>query len=495
VATAAKHPRLSSQAYVVLSEGSEVLLGLVAMLVLGLGAASGEGVAQAAAFVLVGITVAGNVGSLTFVGFTFAKLVRALRHGGALLSAAAADMQRTGLETAASTSEQSAAVAETSTTIEHLAASAARQNAPAATRSPSPATATRRQHWPSSGCDDRPMASREIVATAAHIADEVLFPAAAATDASPIVPVENLDALAAAGLYGLSGPLAAGGLDADLDTACAAIETLAGGCLSTAFVWVQHLGAVLGVAFSETPGLADEWLTPMCRGERRAGIALAGLLAGRPGLRAARVDGGWRLSGIAPWVTAWGLIDVVHTAGRDEEGNVVLGLVEARSSETLAASPPLDLVAVRASATVRLELRDHFVPDGLVTSVRPPAPGGEVEVLRIHSALVLGVAARCLRLLGESALDEELDARRAELAAATAETVHAARAAASELALRAASALVVASGSGSLLAGEHAQRLAREALFLSVFGGRAPVRDELLGLLGARLSSHSDTLS
>ena len=62
---------------------------------------------------------------------------------------------------------------------------------------------------------------------------------------------------------------------------------------------------MLGVAFSKTPGLADEWLAPMCRGERRAGIALAGRLAVRPGLQAQAVEGGWLFSGAAPWVTGY----------------------------------------------------------------------------------------------------------------------------------------------------------------------------------------------
>jgi len=337
------------------------------------------------------------------------------------------------------------------------------------------------------------MRAEEIVETARRLADEVLFPAAPSTDAAPIVPVENLDALADAGLYGLSGPAAAGGLGADLDTACEVIELLAGGCLTTAFVWVQHLGAVLGVAFSKTPGLADEWLAPMCRGERRAGIALAGRLAGRPGLQAQAVEGGWLFSGAAPWVTGWNRIEVVHAAARDSDGNAVFGLLDANTSATLEVSPPLDLVAVRASSTVRADLHGHFVPAGRVTAVAPPGDEGDVEVLRIHGALVLGVAGRCCRLLGGSPLDAELVACRRGLAEATAETVHAARAAASELALRAAAALVVSRGSGALLAGEHAQRLAREALFLSVFGGRPPVRAALLELLGVRLPSQSGT--
>jgi len=107
-------------------------------------------------------------------------------------------------------------------------------------------------------------------------------------------------------------------------------------------------------------------------------------------------------------------------------------------------------------------------------------------VLRIHGALALGVAARCCRLLGATPLDTDLGACRSALAAATEESVHAARAAASDVALRSSAALVVSAGSGALLAGEHPERLAREALFLSVFGGRQPVREQLLARLGAR---------
>jgi hypothetical protein len=40
--------------------------------------------------------------------------------------------------------------------------------------------------------------------------------------------VGHLDALAAAGLYGLVGPHSAGGLGADVATLCAVVEILAG---------------------------------------------------------------------------------------------------------------------------------------------------------------------------------------------------------------------------------------------------------------------------
>ena len=59
----------------------------------------------------------------------------------------------------------------------------------------------------------------------------------------------------------------------------------------------------------------------------------------------------------------------------------------------------------------------------------------------------------------------------------------AARAAACELALRAAAALVVTQGSTAILADQDAQRLAREALFLLVFGSRPSIKESLAGLL------------
>ena len=58
-----------------------------------------------------------------------------------------------------------------------------------------------------------------------------------------------------------------------------------------------------------------------------------------------------------------------------------------------------------------------------------------------------------------------------------------ARAAASELALRAAATLVAAAGARSIIAGEHPQRLLREAAFLLVFGSRPGIRTELLDRL------------
>jgi alkylation response protein AidB-like acyl-CoA dehydrogenase len=57
----------------------------------------------------------------------------------------------------------------------------------------------------------------EILASARRLGDELLFPAAIATDLAPLVPKRLLDEMASAGMYGLTGPAEAGGLAATPD--------------------------------------------------------------------------------------------------------------------------------------------------------------------------------------------------------------------------------------------------------------------------------------
>src|ERR1017187_8357784 len=140
---------------------------------------------------------------------------------------------------------------------------------------------------------------------------------------------------AAQGFYGMAGPREYGGLDVDFRTACRVIEVLAGGCLSTTFVWTQHHGAVRAVAGTTNGPLRQKWLEPLCAGRRRAGVALAGTLPGPPLLRARPVADGYVFDGVSPWVTGWGHIDTLHTAARDEQDNIVWALLDAQPGVTL----------------------------------------------------------------------------------------------------------------------------------------------------------------
>ena len=322
------------------------------------------------------------------------------------------------------------------------------------------------------------------IATAQEIADKLLFPAALDVDAGEMVPRSHLDAFAQAGLYGVVGPRRFGGLELPMPAFCAIVEALAGGCLTTTFVWIQHHTPVRALTASSNHSLCDEWLPRLCSGERRAGIALGGLRAGSSQVIARPVEGGWLLDGDVPFVTGWGLIDVLYVAARTpDNARVVSALVPAADAGGLSAER-LTLLAANASSTVRLHISRLFVPARLVVSdelYQPPAEydGGG----RPNGSLSLGVAARCLSLLGPSALDRELSARRDQLDQASDQTMAEARAAAVELAQRASAALVVHSGSSSLFPRQHAQRLAREAVFLAVFGTRPAIKRALVRML------------
>lgn len=308
-----------------------------------------------------------------------------------------------------------------------------------------------------------------------------MFPAAMETDASDLLPVACLDLLAHEGFYGITGPAGAGGMDLDPSTTSEVVEALASGCLTTTFVWLQHRNPVRAVAASDTPGLRDEWLASLCRGDRRAGIALAGNRPGPPILRASLTTrGDVILDGEAPWVSGWGRIDVILVTARDGD-DVISVLVDAAEVPTLHAER-LHLVGANASGTVTLRFRDHVVPAERVVGEEPHADvlARDAAGLRLNGSLALGVIDRCCRLIGPTAFDDQLVAVRRSLDDATPQTMPAARAAASELAMRAAAALAVAHGSRSILVDQHPQRLAREALFLSVFGSRPPIRAELM---------------
>lgn len=333
-----------------------------------------------------------------------------------------------------------------------------------------------------------------MLASAATIVDEVLFPAAAEVDRTGRVPDSHFALLAAEGFYGLFAPPESGGPGLEFTEALRVIETLAGGCLTTTFTWLQHHGIVMGLLMTPNTALRARLLAPAVRGEVRGGGAFSGVVHSPPRVRATRRPGGWSVSGRVPFVSGWGVVDVLHVSAYDETtGEVVSGLVDARPGPGIAAADPLTLVAGQGTNTVSLELRDLALSDEQVTTRtdRTTYLAGLAVGLRVDSALILGLTGRAVRLLADvnppvaDALRGQQDALRDRFDAALAEPdrLPALRAACSELTQRACTALVVAGGGGALLAGHPAQRLAREALFTLVVASRPAVRSALLGLL------------
>ena len=304
---------------------------------------------------------------------------------------------------------------------------------------------------------------------AREIADDVLFPAADEVDRADRVPAAHFDLLAAEGFYGLSG----------FDELAPAVEAFAGGCLATAFVWTQHRGPLAASA-------GTAWYDVLARGECRAGIALVGLRTPQP-LRVRRTGGDFVLDGSVPFVTGWGLVDLLMVAARDADDLVHFLFVDADPGPTVAVRR-LDLVAANASRTVTLTFDGHRVPASRLMSTEPLGEwtAADASGSALNGFLALGVAARCCRLLGPGPLDADVAAARAALTAAgrSGTGIAAARAMSSDVAWRAAGALTARTGSRAVLAGHPAQRLAREATLMLAFGTRPSIRDSLVARLG-----------
>lgn len=328
----------------------------------------------------------------------------------------------------------------------------------------------------------------DALQAAARIADELLFPHALEVDERAEIPAGHFDALAAAGLYGIAGPAGYGGLDLDARAQRRVRELLAGGCLTTAFVWAQHQGIVRRLRAAPAP-LRDAWLTDLCAGRRRSGIVLAGLLPGPPRLTIAATggDGGLVISGAAPAVSGWGYVDVLLVTARraEDPGTVVYVLVDAADGGLRA--QPRRLAALNGTRTVALGFENVRVAASAIVGEQPLAPWEAVgEGVRANGAFGLGVADRCVRLAGDRALAAEVERCRDALdSAPDGDALARARADASIVAMTAAAHLVAGRGSSALDTSEHAQRLAREAVFLLAFGQRPAIQAALLDRLRA----------
>jgi hypothetical protein len=139
---------------------------------------------------------------------------------------------------------------------------------------------------------------------------------------------------------------------------------------------------------------------------------------------------------------------------------------------------------------VRLGFDGVVIPEERFVGQVPFDPAVSVQPagLRLNGSPALGLARRCCRMLGPGPLDHEVTACRERLDAALGADPTAmadARAAASELAMCAAAALAVRDGGNAVTVDQHAQRLAREAVFLLVFGSRPGIKSALLKRLGA----------
>ncbi len=331
-----------------------------------------------------------------------------------------------------------------------------------------------------------------LVERAHDIADNVLFPAALEVDRSGRIPDSHWEQLAAAGLYGIAAPAEFGGPGLDLPDIIEILEAMAGGCLATAFTWVQHHGMLASLAVSGNTALREEYLADCAAGRVRGGVAFAGAVPVPPRMRAERIDGGWRLAGHAPFVSGWDVIDVIQISAVDvASGDIVAGLVAAKPQPGITAVSAQQLFVADGTRTVSLDVESLTIPDERVVSrvTRAEFMANQNFGSRLNGTLPLGIVRRCTRLLDDAGQSEAATALRAhadqvrgrlDSGLGDGALLLEARAEGAELAVRAASTLVAAGGGAAILRSAPAQLLAREAIFTLVAASRPELKRSLV---------------
>ncbi len=338
-----------------------------------------------------------------------------------------------------------------------------------------------------------PAARRSTLrAEALRVADDILFPAAAEVDRTGVVPPSHWRALAEAGLYAIAAPIEAGGPGLEFGEVTEILEVLVSGCLSTAFTWLQHHGVVISLSRTANRSLSDELLEPTITGRLRAGVAYAGVVPTPPRMTATRTDNGWVFAGYAPFVSGWGVVDLLQISARDRRtDNVIAAILPTAELPGTVRASPVELTAAAATSTVSLQVDSLAIPDARVVSrvtVDEFFANQNVGV-RLNGTLPFGLVRRCTALLDVAGqaraarrLRERADDARMVLDSAMddATDLLAARADAAGLALEAVAALVAARGGEALLRGSDAERLFREASFVLVAASRPELKDLLV---------------
>ena len=360
-----------------------------------------------------------------------------------------------------------------------------------------------------------------ILEAARRIGETVLGPSAQESDLAAGPNERNMRALAEAGLFGLFIPQEYGGLNASGTTLWEYTSILASYCGVTTFTQAQHHGPSRMIANGPNADLKARLLPDLARGDVMAGISFAHLRRpGPPVLRATPVAGGYKLDGKSPWVTGWGLIRQIVIGATLPDGRFVYLWTPCRREDfpglfadirmedddggRLCASQPLRLSAMNASGTVEITWENWFIPEAhlLSESDRETMQRNDRNGVLGGTALPLGCAEACVRLLQQTAENRSITAIRraadsfaAELQDARSQTKEwnqrqseydffpravQIRAWCIELAMRAAQATVAASSGAANSVTHPAQRLLREAMFYTVQAQTHEVMDATL---------------
>lgn len=335
---------------------------------------------------------------------------------------------------------------------------------------------------------------------AAHVTPKVFD-----IDQKAEYPEAFLHALGAAG--GFRGAVSPefGGNGLGMKHVVQVMEEVAKECLSSAFlVWCQTACSRY-IQLGDNEALKQAMLPRLASGEVLAGTGLSNTIKSGDAieefrLAARRVEGGYVINGVLPWVSNLGPQHFFATGCpvKDEEGRLVFILVDC-SQPGFKLIDCAHFVALDGTRTLACHFKESFIPDAMVLS-HPDR--SEAYVKRIKPGMVLaqmgmglGLIEACCKMMHQSNkglshvnqyLDDQVGDLETILAAARSSTYDIAdvlsagpgserildilklRLAGGEVSLRAANAAMLHQGAKGYLLRNPAQRRLREAYFIAI---------------------------
>ena len=208
-----------------------------------------------------------------------------------------------------------------------------------------------------------------VIEEVRRISDESIAPHAADVDERGRFPREAVDALARAGLLGLTIPTEYGGMGHGIRVAVAALDEIAQRCASTAMIYLMHLcGCSCYVA---RPRAAEGVLRQVARGEHLSTLAWSEKGSRShfwaPVNQAAQNNGSIVLNAEKSWVTsageAEGYVVSTRTAGGEEPTDTTLYLL-LKEDGGFTVSDRWNALGMRGNASAPMTLEDCEIPAG-----------------------------------------------------------------------------------------------------------------------------------
>ena len=296
-------------------------------------------------------------------------------------------------------------------------------------------------------------------------------------------PEEQLLLLCRSGAPALFLPPHIGGVQGAPSNSLDALILLSEACVSSTFVFTQHLGALKRLVHRDDSPFINRRIKDYMSGKRFASLGLSHLHSAKKSMLNAKfVPDGIEINGRIPWVTGASKVDDVYLGARLDNGQTVFAICPLKSSGTLSIETPNQIAALNETYTSAIVFHRHFIPAKHLVNVGEDSRFGLSTGGKTGCALALGLAKSALEKLKKAskaladdtllsvcaAFEKKWNALRTRLLLSATDVIHL-RVLCNDTALQLSQSLLTVQRGAGFQEGMHAQMLCRQALFFLVW--------------------------